>query len=214
MKIIWNPNPLCTVVELDDSDRRWLRERLNAENLQERICSAHFTLDPEQRKWRAEHTKQGPKTLEECIAEAMRDLDVSFILGDSDHNGKTYDAWLDERLVMAVQALSESHGGDCTCSCCSCFKCHIEELLGLDTIAGLGKHEASNIGGAFSDDGTTTLDEAIEKLRDHVPVRGPEWEAFSQEDFDRHVPRWTEEGRRALAWLCEYKAKHFAGGRP
>ncbi len=52
-------------------------------------------------------------------------------------------------MKYLVDALKNAHCGDCTCIACSCDKCHAEELLGIHTTRGLGKHEASYVEAAF-----------------------------------------------------------------
>jgi len=84
----------------------------------------------------------------------------------------------------------------------------VEEMIGIDTIKGLNKHAGYRISQAFYKE--KTLDEAIEYLNANiVSTKDIEWDNFSQEDFDSHIPRWTEEGTLALTWLRNYRATHF-----
>ncbi len=202
MNILWNPNPLCSVIELDVSDKRWLRERLKVEDLLERIGEAHFDLDPVNQKWSNENIKREPYPLtsEGFANRAKGALDYEYLLGEKDYEGRKYEEYIDQRLVWAFEAIAGPHSGDCTCNPCSCVKCQTEEILGTHTIAGLGKHEASKIDGQFSSG--ATLDEAIENLRNYKPTATKEW-------MEPHLARWTEEGRRAFEWLSKYKTEHF-----
>ena len=75
--------------------------------------------------------------------------------------------------------------------------------LGVDTIVGLGKHAAHKIAGTFGRGADErTLDEAIARLE------------HPAEDFERHVPRWTEDARRAAVWLRDYQMEHFPATTP
>lgn len=39
-----------------------------------------------------------------------------------------------EVVKAYLDALTDEHGGDCTCVACSCERCHVEEVLGIDTL--------------------------------------------------------------------------------
>lgn len=184
MLIHYHPNPLCSVVELDVYDVEKMRLKLIIEDLQERVYGAHFALEKAN------------------IEAAMRELDIAG-LEDEPFNKR-----LNQRLELFADELRGVHYGDCTCVPCSCAKCYAESLLDIDTIPGLGKHSATKIEAAFRDG--RSLDEAIVWLDNYKPERGGDWLRFSQEDFDRHVPRWTEEAKEAAVWLREYRDKHFS----
>lgn len=188
MQIRWAPNPLKTIVELDEADKLLLREKLKTEELEENLCRVSLA-----------------KTLEE----ARQAADFEYICGDKDYGGKSFEVRLDERLAYYITDMLGEHDGDCVCVACSCGKCHAERLLGINTIRGLGKHEATKIGWAFMGDaGERTIDEAIERLRNYRPEYKfiPNW---PEEEWRKHVPRWIEEARRALTWLEAYRAIHF-----
>jgi hypothetical protein len=208
MRIIWNQNPLASVVELDNFDRQILRLKIEVAALRDRMYEAHFDIDPEQRKWRNEHTDK-KRTLEESVAAALVSLDVGWTDGEGMRDGKTWDQWLDAEVEEYVAELAGVHGGDCTCVACSCLKCRAESLFGTNTIEGLGKHGGSYVDSVFrpKDGRVPTLDEAIASLRDYKPVRSEAW--GKRDNFDAHVPRWTAEAKSAHAWLVSYKAAHF-----
>jgi hypothetical protein len=201
MKIIWTPNPLASIVELDEHDRQILWHRLKIEQLEERIGQANFDLNPETREWHNKNIKD--RSLDEAVASALKNLDVEHI-----------EERLNADLQEYVDELASKHSGDCTCVPCSCLKCHVESLLGVDTIPGLGKHEASYIDSAFrpldKDMPERTIDQALQYLRDYHPVKGEGggWEKATEEEFQRHVPRWTEEAKRAYVWLTNYQKEH------
>ena len=203
MKIIWAENPLNTRVELDERDLLLLKEKLKSEYLENRLVSVNFELDTKLLS-RNEH-----KTPEEHITTALRVLDIDYLLNDTKHNNKSFDEWLDESVVFYVQSLLDPHCGDCTCVPCSCLKCHVEDMFGINTIKGLGKHPATKVNTAFS--ATRDIDEAIRWLSTYQPKHNdPKW---VYEQWVMHVPRWVEEGKRALMWLVAYRDEHFIRGK-
>ena len=203
MRIVWNQNPLATVVELDDFDKKLLWHRMKIAQLEEMIGEAHFDLDPEHQEWCRTALKE--RCPVDFVADARKNLDYPYICGDEKRRDKSFDEYIEERAGEYADELALVHVGDCTCIACSCLKCHAERLIGVDTIPGLGKHEASYIGGNFtSKDGVPrTLDEVIAHLADYEPKDVPEWGL-------PHVDRWREEAKRAHAWLVAYQREHFA----
>lgn len=105
-----------------------------------------------------------------------------------------------------TQELLSKHIGDCTCVPCSCTKCRAESMLEIDTIRGLGKHSSYKIDSAFS--GGASIDEAIHRLENYQPTYDPN-SKWPRSDWEQHVPRWIEEGKRAHAWLVAYRDEHF-----
>jgi hypothetical protein len=187
VKIVHEPNPLESRVEIDEDDRRILRLKLIIEDCQDRLGTAAFGLD-----------------------EGRLDLDgVREAVAWDTWAGEAFDARIEERLRLVEQELAGIHVGDCTCQPCSCSKCWAESLLGIDTIEGLGKHQGHKISSAFSASLTPSFSQVIAGLEDYRPVRGNGWEKFPQEDFDRYIPRWTMEAYQAAAWLRDYAGRHF-----
>lgn len=92
----------------------------------------------------------------------------------------------DEEVEWVVRGLRTEHGGDCTCIPCSCRKCWAEEYLGIDTIAGLGKHSAAKIQGAFKIG--KTIDAAIDILSEEKEYVKPDTWPDSV-GWDIHIPR-------------------------
>jgi hypothetical protein len=199
MKILWNQNPLATVVELDDHDKNLLWHRVKIARLESAICEAYCNLDPKYQEWCKTALKD-----KDFIAEARRNLDYAYICGDESHNGKLFDAYVSELTDEYVAELSSLHYGDCTCVACSCMKCQAELLVDVATIPGLGKHEASHIRGAFApkDQSQPTLNDVLIELADFEPKDVPECGL-------PHVDRWREEVRRAREWLVTYQRTHF-----
>ena len=87
-------------------------------------------------------------------------------------------------------------------------KCLAEDVLGISTIRGLGKHSANKIMGAFGEN--RTINEAIEHLEQKPSYQKTEsWKAFTQEKYEKHIPRWEHEREAAIKWLKEYKETHW-----
>lgn len=72
-------------------------------------------------------------------------------------------------LFHYLNALNDSHSGDCTCQSYSCDKCHAESLLDINTIEGLGKYEAYQINNAFKD--KNNIDKSIITLANYQPLK-------------------------------------------
>jgi len=185
MNIIWNQNPLTTVVELNDSDREMLVRYIQNERYSDILADIEMGIADGKITSLDEVHKQAKKWEEIC------ELNI-----DSDMV-KTFE-----------EELKQGHIGDCTCVPCSCLKCHAEHALGICTIAGLGNHEASKINGAF--EGSKTIDEALWTLTKPITYedRHSAWEKYSREDYEKHIPRWEQESYNALRWLTQYRVKH------
>lgn len=206
MKITYTQNPLKTIVELDEHEKRELWHRIRFEQMLDMLFSVHFEL-----------TCRGdtPPDLERI----KKEVDPDYYLNDAEGTpDKTrLDARCDALLEHYLEELQGSHAGDCTCFAMSCSKCHAESVLGIDTIKGLGKHPGHKIMSAFSrgrdpaDDTRwlpdRTLDEAIEQLRNYDPKPTSVWS--SVEAFYSNVPRWKAEAKSALEWLEAYRDQHF-----
>ncbi len=80
-------------------------------------------------------------------------------------------------------------------------------MLGIDTIAGLGKHQAHKFDGAFKE--CQTIDGVLEKLDNYNPTPGESWKSM-EDQFSQYVPRWREEARQAAVWLRKYQQEHFS----
>lgn len=187
MQVTYTENPLETLVELDKRDRQILRLKLTIEELQETLGSSLVELE-------------------------NKDADLSGIRNSlewSNWCGTKFEADITERLESLMNVLRSSHVGDCTCVPCSCSKCQAENHLGINTIQGLGKHQASYIYAAFDTEPTPSAREVIAKLESYQPKRSGGWENSSQQDFDKHVPRWTDLSHQAAHWLRAYTDKHF-----
>jgi hypothetical protein len=186
MKIIWTENPLYSKVELDDNDREILRLNIVIESYIDHCIDIELLL------------KKPDKTI--GIEKA-----TSFTNGTQttiEENGKNWAKALE-------MYLSGPHVGDCTCFPASCCKCIAESHLKIDTIKGLGKHQAHHILSAFGKNNEKTINEALDHLKNYTP--GPKtdmWEKYSDADYDALCKRWESESHGAYKWLKKYKDEH------
>jgi hypothetical protein len=189
MKIIWNQNPLKTVIEIDDRDKERILLFIQNEEYIDILCGLDNAMN-------GRYSKQEPLT------------DLEKIRTKVEKWKEIYDMDIDDEEIQTIERdLKDSHGGDCTCWPASCVKCYTESALGIDTLKGLGKHEAHAIMGAFGENGT--IDEALDRLsKPFERVKSEAWAKFSQEDYEKHIPRWEAERERALIWLKKYKEEH------
>jgi hypothetical protein len=191
LKITYTPNPLSTIVELDEPEQRELWYKIALEELTDLLFSVHYQLT---------HAKT--PDMDQC----KKDVHPDFYLGkDGDTEGvKTpLDGRADRILEHYLEELRGTHGGDCTCFAASCSKCAAEKRVGIDTIAGLGKHQGFLINcGFFYREGETwkerSLEDALERLRTYENPR----------------PDWVEDARAAYEWLLAYRNNHFPMDNP
>jgi hypothetical protein len=191
MRIIWNQNPLRTVVELDEQDKRLLLLSVQNERYANILCEINLWLS-------GKIDKNTPQTTEEVQKRINKWEEVCNM--DETHH----------EVQLLVEELQGSHGGDCVCWPCTCFKCLAEDHLGISTTKDLGKHEGSYIMGAFGKNGDRTIDEAIESLKTKhsYETRNLSWAKYSREEYEKHIPRWESEKKNALEWLQKYKEEH------
>lgn len=197
MKIEWNQNPLDTKIFLDENDRHHLKVAIQLDAAQSAIS------------YRDLRDKQ---TTEEDKARYNGYIPYYDNLAYDEDEIK-----LDKEVANYEEELQSGHIGDCTCFPASCSKCRAESLLGIDTIKGLGKHEASNIDSHFWDSSTKpytrkslTINELLAKLE--IPysweTRNPVWDKYPREQYESHIPRWEEERKNAITWVKKYKEEH------
>jgi hypothetical protein len=189
MKIIWNENPLKTVIEIDERDKERILLFIQNEAYIDILCNLDNAMN-------GRYSKQEPLTdLEKIKSKIEKWEEICNMTIDC------------EEIQIIESDLKGSHGGDCTCWPISCMKCYAESALGIDTLKGLGKHEAHAIMGAFGEN--RTIDDALRHLyKPTERTKLESWAKFSQEDYEKHIPRWEAERERALIWLKNYKEEH------
>jgi hypothetical protein len=186
MIIRWAQNPLVTVVELDDKDIQILELHTQIECLKDRLYGAYVKL----------HDKRD-------IDAAIERLNLPLIEGDD-----RIERRVKEIASSYIEALTkESHEGDCTCVPCTCSKCLAEEYLGIDTIKGLGKHEAYKINAAFAATNGSIV-AAMQHLDNYNPTPNGNWKR-NLDAWNECLPRWKTEAANAAVWLRNYQNEHF-----
>lgn len=191
MKINWHQNPFKTKIEIDDRDKERILLAHQNEEYSNILCDLNLELN-------GKYNRQALTDLEVIKEKVGAWGEICNLKVDSDEI-KAYFYYLDTE-----------HLGDCVCVPCTCMRCWVESMLGIDTLNGLGKHEASNVQGAFGKDGERTIDEALEELK--IPysyeTRNSVWDKYPREEYEKHIPRWNREREYAVQWLQKYKEEH------
>jgi len=191
MKIKYNQNPLRTEVILTEEEERELWYKIKISHLENSINYALMYLNEGSNKFSIEKAKDK----------------LSYI-----------DQYAHEHLDLVIKSLKHMHIGDCVCVPSLCAKCHSEHLLGIDTLYGLGKHEAEHILIAFGvlDDNCEqdkTIDEALEYLSNCIKTdyNSPPTnisDTWEQDEVEEDTEYLKYEVKNAYEWLLEYKQKH------
>lgn len=187
MNIVWNKNPLYTQIFLDEHEKELLKYKALVTTLLDEGGYALFLLDETKDYYSPERAKDA--------------LSNSFDFESKKELMESY-----EEIDYMIETLEKyPHVGDCTCVPCSCEKCRVEYILGIDTIKGLGKHAAYKIDAAFGKDNERSIEEAIEYLKNYREnFEEPEWDGW-----EAHYERWMKEAESAYEWLVKYKDEHF-----
>ena len=200
MNIIWAQNPLKSKIELNAMDIKLFRALYEKEHIEEALCSTFFSLQDGNIK----------RALARCTPYFMDGPD-----GKDRHR-----EWMENAIKCYLESANDVHIGDCTCFAMSCSKCYLESLLGIDTIPGLGKHEAQMIEVAFErepvcsneiytpTEPTVLPDRSCEEAISYMEANPPKVDK-DKSWHDAHIERWKEEHIRAVDWLKQYKKEHL-----
>ena len=171
MKITYNKNPLNSTIELDSNEQKELWYKIKIKEMEELLYDAHFYLTDEKYF---------------NLEDAKKSVHCDYYCKDEK---SPLDKRCDLLLECYLAELKSNHWGDCTCSPSSCMKCIAEEFLGIST-ADAKKHVLHTINSAFGKNNEKTIEEAIDSLANDKITKG---EAWSTEQYEKHLPRWTEE---------------------
>jgi hypothetical protein len=190
MKILYNENPLASIIELDDVEKKELWYKIKIEELESLLFSAHY------------HAREGKDGKETDMIKVREYLDPEYYCTDEK---SPLEKRVDEMYECYIEELNSAHSGDCTCFACSCGKCHVEDMVGVNTIEGLGKHSAHKIEYLFREG--KNIHQVIAALEDYAPEMTDSWRG-DIEGWKYHLPRWKEEAAHAAMWLKKYRDEH------
>jgi hypothetical protein len=188
MKINWNTNPFLTTVELDERDKQMILTAYQNEEYTNILCDLNMRLNGD--------FSDPPLT------------DIEEIKKIAGKWGAICNLEIDSPIIQDyISYINDTHGGDCVCWPCTCIRCLVEDMLGINTLEGLGKHQAAKVLGSFGKEGNKTIDEAIASLEKTPEYKKPDtWP--DQVGYDTHIPRWESERESAIKWLKVYKKEH------
>ena len=104
MKITYTPNPLNTIVELDELDEERLKGKILRETLQDRLFHAYYSLQQQNIDWynrvvAEDGAKKPLKTIDGVIQELFEhDLNPEYYLGNEDNTPTKLDLRVKELL--------------------------------------------------------------------------------------------------------------------
>lgn len=211
MRFVYYPNPLRTRVYLDDKEKEIFKLKHRLEQQKWIIFGVRYRL------------RENPNDVLECANKHFNGKtywELAKAEIPKNYDTEEYNAELDEEAQSYIDELENGyHMGDCTCIPASCVKCYAEEVAGIDTITGLGKHEASKIDSLFfagkrmSTFDIRTIDEVLEILKNYKVEpfeENKEWNRFPdrKELYEHHMPRWEQEAKHTYEWLLNYKQEH------
>lgn len=185
MEIKYNQNPLRTNVFLTDVEKEQYRYKILKDIIEEEIISVNVYMSG------AIKLDEGYKDLEDYGKKEIKRLSEMF-----DDDG--IDQEVEHQFDWMIKELEQhDHCGDCTCVPTSCGKCHAEHILGIDTIRGLGKHEAASFSSFFRNNPDATAKECLEYLQNKPITATEDW-------HHHHLERWKNERENAIGWLKNY----------
>lgn len=190
MNILYQQNPLNTIIDLDESDIEKLRLNVHIRELEGIIHLARFYLKDKSRNFSVKETQ-----------DRLDEID-------------SIDGTVDHTLKYLLESATEGHIGDCTCFPASCTKCMLEDFLGIDTLeySTLGKHGFSTINEVFYTLGdNTTCTQAIDYLKNNPLTKDSPNNWTDQEAWAKCVPRFNKEREQAVKYLENYRYKHLGG---
>lgn len=192
MRIIYNKNPLLTLVELDDNDKKEFWYKIKIKEMEDLLFGAYNFIESDKYQNKVKQY-----------------LDPSYYM--SEEGKSKLDERCDELLECFLTDLMGAHSGDCTCVPASCIKCHAESILGINTIVGLNKYSANKISAAFGKNNEKSVDEALDSLLNYKPIISTQeqekWDKIG--GYEKHLPRWQLEAKNAYDWLLKYKIEYL-----
>jgi tRNA G10 N-methylase Trm11 len=190
MQIIYNENPFLTKIQLDEFEKKEFWYKIKIQMLEDDLFSTNLYL-----------SNPDMKNLDKAKASCKFTKYYK-------ENGETIskiDTYCNHYLNHYLEALDDEHYGDCICCACACTKCQAEKYLNIDTLPNLDKYMGNHIYQEFKKSETKSIDEVLKNLENPTFEKGKSWESSSQEEFDKHIPKWKKESQHAFEWLLNYK---------
>ncbi len=184
MKIIYDQNPLKSIIELNDDEKRILKLNIKIDALYDGIYDALYYIDTD-----LDLTKQ---SLTNCVQSEVVENNINL------------DEEVEQMYDSLIDSITQSHNGDCICEPMTCAKCLAEGFIGISTTKGINKYALYYISSAFGDDGTNTISQALVNLK--IPfeiIDGDDEYTISNKT------KWNDERNKAYNWLLTYKDTHF-----
>lgn len=209
------PNPLNAKIILSESAKRELALMIAMEELEEPAYSAFYHAKDCAGIGSTVDGKFVPNepNFARAISEMENWRDTWF---GKDGNGdvaegvclSSADRWLaNERVQMWLEEIDTEHCGDCTCVPCSCTRCHMERLLGIDTLP-VGKHVAYRLRDLWL--GDCGSDEQKEEIRQRHAANKAKNYGLTDEQLGHWKPKWDEQQGRAEEYYAEHKRLYAA----
>lgn len=102
------PNPLASIIEIDDRDKEFIRMK-------------HKISEMEELMWNAHRDRNDPEKVHHW-------LEPKYLLDGE------FDKSIDDYVNVLILELAGQHGGDCTAFPAGCGKCLVEDYLGITTV--------------------------------------------------------------------------------
>lgn len=199
MEIIYQHNPLANKVLLNEAEKKLLFWKYSyVTQVGEAITSLSFYIDD----YKNNRIKPSlipneiyRKKAEEFLHDPIEKIHE--IINDIENNFENL-KYKEETIKYFVEALQESHFGDCINEPNSCLKCWAEDELDIVTMPNYPGGIGRSLYSSFK--ASKTIDEAIDFLtnRDYN-----EYEA--QEFYKPHVEDWIKRDKKAIEYLTYYK---------
>jgi hypothetical protein len=194
MIIEWHQNPLKTTVKLTPDERTIFLLKAKVKDYEETARMAAFYLDEKGKE-------KGRYSPEKALSWLRARLDDKSDENDPEESGGA-------AMLQAIEC--QEHLGDCVCVATTCDKCMGEEILGINTIAGLSQHGRARLRGVYGKDGDRPIDEVIEALGNYRPSKNGHWATMADAIFEKHAAEWRAEAKEAHDWLVRYKVERLA----
>lgn len=207
-------NPLNARVEMTDSAKRELALMIVMNEMFDDVFSAQWNLQTQRNMQDIKEGKDSTTRENYDVEAAKRELKYvtdRWFGKDEDGDGwkgnlASADRWLqDKRVQMWFDEVNTEHAGDCTAVACSCTRCHVEDLLGIDTLP-IGKSVARSVASLYwQETATPEQKEEQRKRNEEFSKKYPSQWTPTPEQKAAQEAAWAETRRKALEYYEEHK---------